>query len=97
MFENSIEKITNPMTNEPAKHNAIIDEEILKTLTDECRYFHDLIIHPISNNNAIIAIQVNKDLFTYAENLEIQIGKDDIIQFFSMAWLNSSWLQIYIM
>lgn len=97
LFENINDKVVNTMANETAKSKSIVDEEILKTLTSECRYFHDLVLQMLSNDSAINAIQVNKDLFTYDEDFEIHITMDDIIQFFSMKWLNASWLQLYIM
>lgn len=86
------------MTNEPAKRRTIVGEEIINTLTDECKYFHDLIVQvPSHDNNFINAIHVNKDLFTYDEDFEIHVTMDDIIQFLSMGWLNGEWLQICIM
>ena len=97
LFENGNDKVVNTMSDESAKRKSIVDEEILKTLTSECRYFHDLILKMLSNDSAINAIQVNKDLFTYDEDFEIHITMDDIIQFLSMTWLNASWLQLYIM
>lgn len=85
------------MTNESTKRKPIVDEEILRALSGECRYFHDLVAQTLSDDNVINAIQVNKDLFTYDEDFEILITIDESIQFLSMAWLNASWLQIYIM
>ena len=90
-------RAVNTMTNEAAKRNTIVDEGILKTLPKECRYFHDLIAQDPSDANIINTIQVNKELFKYDEDFEIKIRNDEIIQFLSMAWLNASWLQIYIM
>ena len=88
------------MTNESTKRKAIVDDDILRNLPCECRYFHDLIVPMLSNENAINAmpiVQVKKDLFTYDEDFEIHITMNDIIQFLSVKWLNSSWLQIYMM
>jgi len=56
---NNNEKTMNMMRNESTKRNALVDEEILKNLTDECRYFHDLIVHAPSDDNAINVIHVN--------------------------------------
>ena len=51
------------MTNEHAKRRTIMGEDAINTLTDECKYFHDLIVQvPSHDNNFINAIQVNKDL-----------------------------------
>lgn len=72
-------KVTNSITNESAKRNTIVDEGILKTLLEECRYFHDLVVLEPSDDNAINTIQVNKDLFSYDKDFEINITRDDII------------------
>lgn len=74
-----------------------MNEEILRTLPVECRYFHDIVVQALFDDNVINAIRVDKDLFTYDEDFEIHITMYDIIQFLSMKWLNAAWLQIYMM
>ena len=96
VMENN-EKFMNPMTNVPLKRKTIVDEEILRNLTHECRYLHDLIVQAPSDDNAINTIHVSKDLFTYDDDFDIHITVDDVIQFLSMTWLKGSWLQTYIM